>query len=103
MMIKQQLERLNLPQSNWKDDASIMAARCALDKRFTTVTIEKSKPGNLSKSKIMQLIRNTTKTSTKPGGKVVAEFNLRLEMTSHLIQTLYLQLTVFWTWEEEHG
>ena len=65
---------------------ALWAARYALDQRFTTVTIEKSKPVNcLSKSKIMQLIRNTTKTSTKPGGKVVAEFNLRLEMTSHLI------------------
>ena len=38
---KKQLERLNLPESSWQDDASIMAARYALDKRFTTITIEK--------------------------------------------------------------
>ena len=70
---KQQLERLNLPQSSWKDDASIMATRYALDKRFTTVTVEKSKSENcLNKGRVMQLIRDTMKTSTKPGGKVVA-------------------------------
>jgi hypothetical protein len=67
---KQQLERLNLPQNSWKDDANIMAARYSLDKRFTTVIFEKSKPGNhLSKGKTMQRIRDTMKTSTKPGGK----------------------------------
>lgn len=69
---KKQLERLNLSQSSWNDDASIMKARHTLDKRFTSVTTEKSKPGNhLSKVKIMQLIRDTMKTSMKPGGKVV--------------------------------
>lgn len=68
---KKQLERLNLPQSSWKDDTSIVAARYALDKRFTKIIIERSVSGNgLSKGKIMQLIRDTMKTSTKPGGKV---------------------------------
>ena len=68
---KRQLERLNLPQSSWQDDACIMAARYALDKRCMIVNIEKSKPGNqLSKGKVMQLIRDTMKTSTKPAGKV---------------------------------
>ena len=65
-----QLERLNIPQSSWHDDVSIMAARYALDKRFIIVNIERSTPGNqLSKAKVMQRIRDTMKTSTKPGGK----------------------------------
>ena len=68
---KKQLVKLDLPESSWQDDGSIMAARYALDKRYTTTTVEKSKPGNrLNKGKIMQLIRNTMKTATKPGGKV---------------------------------
>ena len=67
---KKQLERLNLPQTSWQDDASIISARCALDKRYTAVKIERSKPGDLlSKNKVLQLIRDTMKTSTKPGGK----------------------------------
>ena len=37
---KKQLERLNLPESSWEDDASIISARYALDKRFTMVHIE---------------------------------------------------------------
>ena len=68
---KNQLERLNLPQNSWLDDASIVSARYALDKRYTSVKIERSKPGNLlSKGKVLQLIRDTMKTSIKPGGKV---------------------------------
>ena len=56
---KQQLERLNQPQSSWKDDTSIMAARFAFDKRFTKVQIERSSYGRLRKTKVEEVIRNT--------------------------------------------
>ena len=64
---KKQLEKLNISTSGQYDDASIMAARYALDKQCTAVDIERSKP--LSKNKVLQLIRDTMKTSTKPTSK----------------------------------
>ena len=64
---KKQLERLNIPASCWNDDATIMAARYALDKIYTVVKVERSKPQNkLNKSKVLQLIRDAMKTSSKP-------------------------------------
>ena len=67
---KKQLERLNLPQSSWNDDASIMEARYAHDKRYTMIPVERSKPGEpLCKTKVQQIIRNTMKASTKPACK----------------------------------
>ena len=67
---KKQLERLNLPLSKWNDDASIMEARYARDKRYTMIIVEKSKPGEpLCKTKVQQIIRNTMKASTKPACK----------------------------------
>jgi hypothetical protein len=64
-----QLERLGLPQNSLRDDASIMAARFACDKRFTKVQVERSNHGGLSKAKVQEVIRNTMKTSTKPARK----------------------------------
>ena len=67
---KKQLERLDLPQNSWSDDASIIAARYALDKRHTLVQVEKSKQGDkLYKTKVLKRITNTMKTSTKPARK----------------------------------
>ena len=67
---KKQLERLELPQNSWSDDASIMAARYALDERHTMVQVEKSKPRDkLYKTKVLKCITNAMKTSTKPGRK----------------------------------
>ena len=68
---KRQLERLdNLPQSSWNDDASIIAARHALDKRHTMIQVERNKLGEkLSKTKVQRIIRNIMKASTKPARK----------------------------------
>ena len=67
---KKQLERLNVSSDCQHDDASITAARCALDKRVTNIRIERSKPGSqLTKRQVLQMIKDTMKTSTKPGGK----------------------------------
>ena len=67
---KKQLERLDLPQSSWNDDASIMEARYACDKKYTVIQIERSKPGEpLRKTQVQQIIRNTMKASTKPACK----------------------------------
>ena len=67
---KQKLERLNISPDSQYDDASIMAARYALDKRFTNTRVERSEPGSqLSKSRVLQMIRDTMKTSTKLKGK----------------------------------
>lgn len=67
---KLQLERLNISINTGYDDASIMAARYALDKQYTGVHIEKSTSQNtLSKSKILQLIRDTMMKSTKSASK----------------------------------
>ena len=63
---KKQLERLDLPQSSWNDDASIIEARYALDKTYTMIKIERNKPGErLSKIKVRQIIKNSMKASTK--------------------------------------
>ena len=68
---KKQLERLNIPTNSWYDDAGIIAARFALDKRYTMVRIERSKPkSKLSKVRVLQLIRDAMKTSIKPKGIV---------------------------------
>ena len=67
---KKRLERLDLPQSSWNDDASIMEARYALDKTYTMIQIERTKPGErLSKIKVQQIIRNCMKASTKSARK----------------------------------
>ena len=67
---KKQLERLNLPLSSWNDDASIMEARYARDKRYTMIPVKRSKPGKLlCKTQVQQIIRNTMKASTKPACK----------------------------------
>ena len=67
---KRKLERLNLSPSSWHDDASIMAARYALDERITMVKIERGKSGEqLCKSKVLQLIQGMMKASTKPARK----------------------------------
>ena len=67
---KKHLERLELPQSSWNDDASIMEARFAIDKRHTMVQVKRSKPGEqLCKTEVQQIIRNTMKASTKPACK----------------------------------
>ena len=68
---KKQLERLNISLSSEFDDASIMAARYALDKRHTDIRIERSRPGSeLTKSKVLKMVRDVMKTSTKPAGKL---------------------------------
>ena len=67
---KKQLEKLNISTNSQCDDASIMEARYALDKDCTVINTERSQPQNkLSKSKVLQLIRDTMKTSTKPASK----------------------------------
>ena len=67
---KKELKRLNISLSSAYDDASIIAARYALDKRFTSVKVERSKPGSpLRTQRVMQLIQTTMKTSSKPAGK----------------------------------
>ena len=67
---KEQLERLDLPQSSWNDDASIMEARFAVDKIYTMVQIKRSKSGEeLRKTEVQQIIRNTMKASIKPACK----------------------------------
>ena len=74
---KKQLERLELPQSSWNDDAAIMKARHALDKRVTMIrVVERGKSGEwLRKTQIQQLIRNIMKTSTKPACKYINQSN----------------------------
>ena len=71
-----QLERLGLLQDSPKDDASIMAARFAFDKRFTKVQVERSNHGGLSRTKVQEVIRNTMKTSTKPARKYTQACNI---------------------------
>ena len=67
---KKQLKRLELPQSSWNDDASIMEARYAFDKTYTMIQIERSKSGEpLYKTKVRQIIRNSMKASTKSAYK----------------------------------
>ena len=67
---KKQLERLDISLDSEYDDASIMAARYALDKRFTNIRIERSKPGSrLNRSRVLKIIRDAMKTSTKPASK----------------------------------
>ena len=67
---KKQLERLDISLDSQYDDVSIMAARYALDKRFTNVRIERSKPGSqLNRSRVLKIIRDAMKTSTKPASK----------------------------------
>jgi hypothetical protein len=67
---KKQLERLDLPQSSWNDDASIMKARYGRDNRYTKIQIERNKQGEpLYKTKVQQTIRNTMKASTKSACK----------------------------------
>ena len=66
---RNQLERLGLLQDSPRDDASIMAARIDFDKRFTKVQVERSNRGELSRTKVQEVIRNTMKTSTKPARK----------------------------------
>ena len=67
---RKKLERLNIAATSQYDDASIMAARYALDERFTSVKVERSKPGRpLCRLKVIQSIQVIMKTSTKPAGK----------------------------------
>ena len=67
---KKQLERLNLHQSSWNDDASIIEARYARDKTYTRIQVEKNKPGEmLLKTKVQRLIINSMKASTKSACK----------------------------------
>ena len=66
---KKKLERLNISLGSGYDDGSIMAARYALDKRFTNVRIKRGNPrSQLSKQQVLRMIRDTMKTSTKPAG-----------------------------------
>ena len=67
---KNQLQRLGIPIYNWQDDVSIMAARCALDMRYTLLPTERSKPGSaLSKEYVLSKVENSMKTTMKSGCK----------------------------------
>ena len=67
---KQQLQRLGIPLDNWQDDASIMVTRCSMDKEYTLLPTERSKPGiPLSKEHILAKIKKHMKVTMKDGCK----------------------------------
>ena len=67
---KMKLERLKISPSSELDDATIMAARYALDKRYTALRIERSRSGSqLTKKTVLQMIQHIMKTSIKPRSK----------------------------------
>ena len=67
---KMQMERLKISPRGEFDDATIIAARYALDKRITMVQVVRSKYREpMLKSKVLQQIKCMMKTSTKPSRK----------------------------------
>ena len=69
---KKKLDRLDLPPDMWHDDASIMAARIALDDEYTLIATERSKPGEpLTKDYVLDEIRTVMKSTSKDGCKWV--------------------------------
>lgn len=67
---KNQLQRLGIPTANWQDDATIMAARCALDKKYTVLPMERSMSGEmLTKAYVLSKIEEYMKTTMKVGCK----------------------------------
>ena len=64
------LGRLGLSQESSHDDSSIMAARIALDKEYSLVANERSRPGEtLTKDYILDRISQAMKSTTKDGCK----------------------------------
>lgn len=64
------LEKLALPAVEWENDASIMAARIALDCRLKLVGEERSLPWEtLTKKHILKRIERLLKRTLKLGGK----------------------------------
>jgi hypothetical protein len=101
---KKQLERLELPQSNWNDDASIMDARYGRDKRYTMIPVEKRKPGeSIHKTKAQQIIINTMKASTKSACKNYMCMYLYLTLISSSVfifpYFFYSKSTLHGTWK----
>ena len=67
---KNQLQRLGIPTDNWQDDATIIAARCTLDREYTLLPIERSTPESLlTKQHILSKIENYMRTTLKDGCK----------------------------------
>lgn len=67
---EKKLDRLGLPPDSKHDDATIMAARIALDSEYTLVSTERSRPGQaLTKDYILEMIRTTMKSTSKDGCK----------------------------------
>ena len=68
---QRQLQWLNLPPDQWKDDASIMAARYNMDPDYDITEVIRSKPGELltakyARKQIEILMNNTQKGGSKP-------------------------------------
>lgn len=69
---RNQLQRLGIPTANWQDDATIMAARCALDKDYTLLPIERSISGEmLTKNYVVSKIEEYMKRTMKAGCKYI--------------------------------
>ena len=67
---EKKLEKLGLSPDGWHDDASIMAARIALDSEYTLTATERSSPGEeLTKDDILDRISTTMKSTSKDGSK----------------------------------
>ena len=73
---RNQLQRLGIPINNWQDDASIMAARCALDKEYTLLPMERNMSGEtLTKAYVLSKIEEHMKTTMKAGCKYTENTN----------------------------
>lgn len=70
---EKKLDRLGLPPDSRHDEATIMAARIALDSEYTLVATERSKPGEaLTKEYILDRISTIMKSTSKDGSKWIA-------------------------------
>lgn len=68
---KRELERLDLPPDQWEDEASIMAARCSKDKRYSVTEVIKSNPGKpLMTNYVIKQIKILMNNTQKEGGKI---------------------------------
>ena len=66
----QKLEKLALPATEWENDASITAARIALDCRLKLAGVERSLPWEtLTKKRVLRRIERLLKHTMKPGGR----------------------------------
>ena len=92
---KTQLQRLGIPTSKWQDDASIMAARCALDTEYTLLPMERSMPGELfTKDYVMLKIEEYMKTTLKAGCKYTEKHSLNPHCMITVDIYVYVLVTV---------